>query len=204
MNTTSAESNKEIIEEDLTRLKSIWQHPAYRFLMLFLGLFILLYYFNIFYIGIVTPGGYYSPFLDTYLNYIEGLRYVLLQSSAEILKLAGYQVFTTDIWLRVVGRGGIILAYDCLGYGVMSFFTAFVIAYPKALKSKLWFLPLGLVLIQSLNIIRFVLLSLYWRHSGLKSFIDHHDLFNIILYIALLGVMFVWVRKGGMGEKEER
>jgi exosortase/archaeosortase family protein len=75
----------------------------------------------------------------------------------------------------------------------MSFFTAFVLAYPKSLKSKLWFLPLGLVLIQTLNVIRFVLLGLYWKQSGLRKHLDHHDIFNMVLYVALLAVIYLWI-----------
>lgn len=176
-------------------LKTIWQNTTYRFLVLFLGIFVFLYYLNIAYNGIVAPGGFYNQFIAENLNYVEGLRFVLLESSALILKALNFQVFTTDIWLRVAGRGGIIVAYDCLGFGVMSFFTAFVLAYPKPSKSKMWFLPVGLILIQSLNITRFILLALYWRSSDLKSFIDHHDLFNIILYVILLVVIYLWINK---------
>ena len=179
----------------LNNMYLIWHNKSYRFLILFLGLFTFLYYFNIAYIGLVAPGHYYVPFLAEHLNYINGLRYVLMQVSAFLIKASGEQVFTTDIWLRVSGRGGFIMAYDCLGYGVMSFLTAFVIAYPKPLKSKLWFLPAGLLLIQTLNVIRFVLLGLYWKKSHLKHFMDHHDIFNLILYAILLMVIWFWVEE---------
>ncbi len=119
-----------------------------------------------------------------------------MQTSASIIRAMGEQVFTTEIWFRVVGRGGFVMAYDCLGYGVMSFFTAFVIAFPKPIKSKLWFLPAGLLLIQTLNVIRFVFLGLYWRQSELKTIIDHHDLFNIVLYIVLMIVLYFWLNSG--------
>ena len=174
-------------------IRRILQNRTYRFLIIFLSLFCFLYYFNIIFIGLVAPGGYYTPFLAQYLNYIEGLRYALMQSSASIVRALGEQVFTTELWMRVTGRGGFIMAYDCLGFGIMSFFTAFVVAFPKPLKTKFWFLPAGLLLIQSLNIIRFVLLGLYWKQSGLKAVIDHHDLFNIILYIILMIVLYFWV-----------
>jgi exosortase/archaeosortase family protein len=173
--------------------QAVWHQPMYRFLILFLGIFGLLYYFNIAYMGLVTPGNYYVPALDIHFDYIEGLRTGLLNMTSGILEAMGYRVSIMGIWLRVVGRGGFNMAYDCLGYGVMSFLIAFVVAYPKSLKSKLWFLPLGLLLIQTLNIIRFVLLGLFWKQSGLKEHIDHHDIFNIVLYIVLLMVIYFWI-----------
>jgi len=174
-------------------MKKILQNPTYRFLTLFLSLFVIFYYFNLFVIGVCTPGGFYIAFADQYLNYIELLQNVLLRCTVAILNSLGYHTFTMDNWLQVTGKGGFILAYACLGYGVMSFFAAFVIAYPKPIKSKYIFLPAGLIFIQMLNITRFVLLALYWRGSLLRGIIDHHDLFNLILYAILILVIYSWV-----------
>ena len=172
----------------------LWQNRSYRFIILLLGVFGLMYYFNEFYIGITAPGGHYVPFLDEHLNYISGLRFVLIQTAEWILNLLGYSTFTTEYWLRVAGRGGVVVVYSCLGFGVMSFFTAFVIAWPAKLKSKLWFLPLGLVIIQLLNLCRFVLLPLYWKGSGLRGQVDHHNIFNGIVYLILIIVIYFWIR----------
>lgn len=180
-------------------IRQFWQDRTYRFVLILLSVFALLYYFNQFYIGITAPGGYYSSFLDHHLNYISGLRFVLIQTAEGILNLLGYSTFTTEFWLRVSGHGGVVVVYSCLGFGVMSFFTAFVIAWPAKLRSKLWFLPLGLVVIQLLNLCRFVLLPLYWKGSGLRGRIDHHDLFNGIVYAILLGIIYFWVRKNEHG-----
>ena len=176
-------------------ISRVWHDSLYRFLIILLAVFSCLYYFNQFYIGITAPENIYIPFLDQHLNYISGLRYVLMHSSAWVLEQFGFSTFTTDYWLRVSGRGGVVVVYSCLGFGVMSFFTAFVIAWPKSLKSKAWFLPVGLLLIQLLNITRFILLSLYWKKSAFRGVIDHHDLFNIILYLILLCVIYLWAHK---------
>ncbi|MBC7915748.1 MAG: hypothetical protein H7Y07_16690 [Pyrinomonadaceae bacterium] len=177
-------------------MRNIWQNPTYRFLILFLGSFTFLYYLNLAFIGISAPGGYYVAILDQHFNYIRALTNFLLQSTVYVLNLLGYKTFTSNNWLHVSGKGGFILAYECLGYGIMSFFTAFVLAYPKPTKSKYLFLPAGLILIQMLNITRFVLLSLYWRGSIFKGIIDHHDLFNLILYACLLLVIYLWINFG--------
>lgn len=75
----------------------------------------------------------------------------------------------------------------------MSFFIAFVIAYPKKLSSKLWFLISGLLGIQFLNIIRFVLLALFWSKKT-NQVIDHHTIFNIIIYILIMICLYFWVK----------
>jgi len=164
-----------------------------RFAVLFIGLFAIFYYFNILFLGFTSPGNYYSSFFDHYLNYIAALRWFLLQSSSGILRLWGFSTLTNTDQLLVVGRGIITLAYDCLGLGVMSFFAAFVLSYPKSsTRPKLTFLTIGLLTIQMLNIVRFVLLALFW-HGAYSGIIDHHTLFNVIIYIVISISLYFWV-----------
>ena len=177
-------------------LKQLWNNPSLRFVVLFLALFTLFYYFNIFYIGITAPGNHYSEFLDQHLNYIRGFRIFLISVSAALMRLFGYEVFTSDTTLHALNAGGINVVYSCLGFGVMSFFVAFVIAWPeRSIKSKLLFIPAGLILIQVLNIARFILITLFWRTSALRSVVDHHILFNSILYVVLLATIYFWISR---------
>ncbi|MDF3079254.1 MAG: glycosyltransferase [Sphingobacteriaceae bacterium] len=176
------------------------RNPAMVFAVTFVVLFCLLYYFNELYIGITSPGGNYSPWLDKHLNYIRGFRHLLLDISSFVLSALGFEAVTDDTHLWVRGHSGIVLVYSCLGFGVMSFFTAFVLAWPKSWKEKAWFLPAGLVLIQALNILRFIVISIFYNRASMNGLIDHHDLFNIILYFILLSVIYWWVNrkvKGG-------
>ncbi|TWR25202.1 hypothetical protein FPZ43_17170 [Mucilaginibacter pallidiroseus] len=164
------------------------------FVITFLCLFALLYGFYVGYLSIVTPGGPYFKFLDKHLNFIQGLRHVLLQSSSGILQLLGYTTKTTDIEMLVVGHNVILVGYDCLGFGVMCFFIAFVLAYPATLKGKLIFGIAGLLCIQALNLCRFMLLALYWRHS--KVYIsDHHTIYNIVMYIIIAISLYFYIRR---------
>jgi len=165
-----------------------------KFVFSFLVLFLLFYYFNILFFGITSPGNYYSPFLADHLNYIKGLRWLLLNSSAFVLNLFGFTAITSDYELLVAGRGVIQLVYTCLGLGLISFFAAFIIAYPKKLRSKVIFLISGIFGIEVLNIIRFILLVLYWNKRD-AQIIDHHTLFNIIIYILIAISLYFWVRE---------
>jgi exosortase/archaeosortase family protein len=166
-----------------------------RFVVVFLTLFAIFYYFNIYFFGITLPGNHYNAFLDENLNYIRLLRHLLLQSSAQIINWLGFTTITNDQELLVVGKGIIKLVYSCLGLGIMSFFSAFVIAYPTKLRSKLIFLVTGNLCIQLLNVVRFVLLALFWnKQKGL--ILDHHTIFNIIIYIIIAISIYFWVRHG--------
>jgi len=165
-----------------------------RFVLTFLSLFLLLHYFNILFFGLTTPENHYSPFLDNHLNYIRGLRHLLLGSSEWLLRLAGYDTVSNDMELLVAGKGHIRVLYSCLGLGVMSFLTAFVIAFPATLRQKLVFLLPALIIIQLLNILRFVLLALFWKSPG-SLIIDHHTVFDAIIYVLIVVSLYVWVQR---------
>lgn len=168
------------------------ESPA-RFLLVFLSIFVVFYYFNVLFFGVTSPGNHYIAFLDQHLNYIRLLRHFLLNATAQALNWMGYTAITSDTELLVVGHGVIRLVYSCLGLGVMSFFTAFIIAFPKNSKSKFIFFFSGAVIFQMLNIARFVVLALFWK-STKGIILDHHTIFNIFIYI-LIGIsIYFWVK----------
>jgi len=164
-----------------------------RFIVSFILLFVIFYYFNIFFFGITSPGNYYSAFLANHLNYIRGLRWLLLNSSAQILNWMGFAAITNEYNLLVAGHGILQLVYSCLGLGVISFFAAFVLSYPKQRKPKIIFLIGGILGIEFLNIIRFVLLALFWNKRE-NHILDHHTIFNIIIYLIIAITLYVWVK----------
>ncbi|MDN3548754.1 exosortase Y [Mucilaginibacter aquaedulcis] len=170
------------------------QLSPFKFVLKFSVLFFVFYYFNLLFLGITSPGNHYNSFLATHLNYIEGLRSILLSATSLVINWFGFTVIHNHIDLLVVGRDAIRLAYDCLGFGLMSFITAFVIAYPKKLSQKLLFLLPAILVIQLLNIARLVILALFWNRKANQA-IDHHTLFNIILYIIMMVSIYSWVKR---------
>nr|WP_067057285.1 hypothetical protein [Mucilaginibacter sp. L294] len=168
--------------------------PAVIFVIKFLCLFGLLYGFYLGYLSISSPGGVYIAFFDTYLNFIAWLRYLLIESSAIILNLLGYQTKTNTDQMLVIGHNIIYVGYDCLGFGVMCFFSAFVLTYPGVLKIKIYFLGIGLIVIQLINLARFVILSLYWHRSTSVYLSDHHTIFNLIVYILISVSLYFYIR----------
>lgn len=180
------------IEELLKPKQHVVQFSTFRFILSFFVLFGLLYGFNIFYIGITSPGGSYASFLDQHFNYIKAWRTWDLRSTQFILETSGYKVYTNHTTLKVSGFGGFKIIYSCLGYGMMSLFTAFILAYPKPFRIKSKFLIGGLMLIQILNTGRLVLISLYYKPLALG--LDHHHLFNGILYTILTIVLYSFTK----------
>lgn len=170
------------------------KNRALRFVAVFLVLFLLFYYGNKFYFSLTIPGKRYNEWLAQHLNYIAGLRHLLLGYSKWFLELIGFTALTNDQELMVVGRNTLKVVYTCLGLGVLSFFAAFVIAYPKPWKPKLIFLIVGMISIQVLNVCRLILLVLYWSPRN-QRVIDHHTIFNILIYIIIAISLYFWVKE---------
>jgi exosortase/archaeosortase family protein len=118
---------------------------------------------------------------------------VLLNTSTGILNLLGFSAICNNYDLLVAGRGSIQVVYSCLGLGVSSFFAAFVLAYPQHLKAKIIFIICGILTIEILNVLRFVLLALFWNKADSKI-IDHHTIFNIIIYALIAISLYFWVK----------
>ena len=169
------------------------KNKAFNFALTFIVLFLVFYYFNIGFFSITSPGSsHYIPFFAEHLNYISWLRNLLLGSAAALLNLLGFTAIRNEYRLLVAGHGTILLVYSCLGLGVMSFFTAFVIAYPKPLRRKIYFIVAGIICIQVLNILRLAIVALYWTNKA-QQIIDHHFVFNSIIYLLISISLYFWV-----------
>ncbi len=178
----------------MIKIKKLWNDPYSKFIIVFIGIYIAIYFFNIGYIGITAKGGLYVPFLAEHLNYIEWWRTFSIEVSAKILRALGETVLTNGTQLKVISKSGFRLVYECLGYGFMSAFIAFCISFPNPFKFRFPFMLAGLVLIQALNIARFVLLALFWHKHKLPFDMDHHTFFNALMYLMMLAICYLWIQ----------
>ena len=167
-----------------------------RFVIKFILVFIICYYGTLAVIGLSVPGGYYSPFIDHYLDYISWLRSSLLYGSKAVLSLFGIKTYMAGEYnLRVVNGRGIRMVYECIGYGVMSVWVALVVATPAKFKKKMFWLLLGLFLICLLNITRLSFLLVATNKGWpMPLGLDHHTWFTIFSYLFIFIFMFLFNR----------
>ncbi len=168
-----------------------------RFLTIF-GVAFLLFYFSAQLItGLAVPGGMYSPFVEKYFNVAGWLRSSLILSTKWLVSLFGIETIRTDDYvLRIINAGGIRMVYSCLGFGVMSFWIAYIAATVAQLNNKIKWLIFGLLLIWIINILRITMVLL----SGYKGWKfpfgwDHHTWFNIITYLAIFVMMYFFEKE---------
>ncbi len=156
-------------------------------------------------IGITSPGGYYSPIAAKYLNYVAALRYLLLHASKLFLELLGYDVYLKDVYsIKYQNKGGVHVGYDCIGYGVLIFWTAFIFANNGSAIKKILWIAGGLFCIFIINVIRISLLLIANINNwNLFHKMDHHLLFNITAYLFIFIMIYFFDRSSAKANFEK-
>jgi len=173
-----------------------------RFLIKFLVIFLVLYLGTLAIIGLAAPGKYYSPFIEKYFDYVSWIKHSLMKGAAVIAHLFGFNTREEPGFLvRIIGGRGVIIAMDCVGYGVMSFWSAFVIASPGAWKRKIVWLLLGLISLWFINVLRIgIFLVAINKGWGMPLGWDHHTWFNIIAYAFIF--LMIWAFDKNIKQRE--
>ena len=174
------------------------EHPFLRYLAKLLVAFFILYAGTFAWIGFAAPGGIYSPFIDQYLNYPAWLRASLLWGARTLLQLFGYHPYKQDAHVLVLRYGiSIRMVYACLGYGVMSLWGAFIFANRGSWQRKLKWIIGGWLTIWAINVVRCsVYLIALSKHTGMPFGMEVHTWFNVISYLAIGLMVWVWDRGG--------
>ncbi len=106
--------------------------------------------------------------------------------------------------IRINGGRGVIIAMDCVGYGVYSFWIAFVGANKGSFGRKIKWIVFGVLALWLINDVRITLFLLAINKGWpMPLGLDHHTWFNIFAY-GLIFLMIWWYDKTGkMGRLEK-
>lgn len=169
--------------------------PKVLFALKLLLLYYAFYYAIVLYIGLCAPGGLYIPFLEQHLNFIAAYRHLLIAGSDFIAQPFNLKTLQSDTQFLIVGRGVINIVYNCLGYGILSFLAAFSVLMPqKTLKNRLLFFSSNFLLVTFLNMLRIFLVA-YYAYIAKTMAVDHHLIFNSIVYLILFISIFWWSKR---------
>lgn len=181
----------------LNVIRTMFNENLYsRYLAKFLVAFCLLYFGTEAFIGLAAPGGFYISFFDHYLNYIAWLRASILIGAKTLLAVFGYEAYRPDKFLLKLANGeGVRMVYACIGYGIMSFWIAFVFANKGRWQKKAKWISGGLLSIWLINVIRVsVLLLANSKNKRMPLGIDHHTWFNIAAYLLIFVLIYFYDR----------
>ena len=149
-------------------------------------------------IGIAAPGKLYSPFVESYLDYVKWIKLSLIWATGSILSIFGISTYTIpDFIIRITDGRGVFIAMDCVGYGVYSFWIAFVVANSGSFWRKFSWIIFGVLGLWLINVIRITLFLLAVNRGWpMPLGWDHHTWFNIFAYL-LIFIMIWWYDKTG-------
>lgn len=176
------------------RVKNRKNYAEIFFVSRFLVIFIFLYYFNLFFIGITGKGGgFYIAFIDEHLNYIRWLRESIIYFSSLVLGIFNYDTIRLPYHLKIINGVRVGVGYSCLGYGLMSMHIALALSYPFKINIRRRYLIGGLLAIYTINVIRIAAVGwVYTEYKGIN--IDHHLIFNIVAYLLIFIMMVYTIR----------
>ena len=126
---------------------------------------------------------------------------ILVHNSDLLLSIIGFDTIPTDILgesIRTVGidgSHGVWIGDPCNGLTLFALFTGFVLAFPGPIKSKLWFIPVGIVSIHLLNVIRVSALAVIQHYAPDYLEFNHTYTFTILVYSYVFYLWHIWSNK---------
>lgn len=163
-----------------TSFKNI--NPLYRFLISF-GVLALIWY-PLYYFVIQKYTSLDMLVIDT-----------TLQTSKAILNTFGYTSFIEGRVLRIAGTSGLWVGDNCNAVALFALFSGFIISFPGNIKSKLWFIPAGIILVFIMNCLRMVFLAIIDTYSRAWTEFNHTYTFTILIYGFIFGLWMFWVNR---------
>ncbi|CAN5350652.1 hypothetical protein BH09BAC2_BH09BAC2_15720 [soil metagenome] len=180
------------------RIKDYLQNKPLRiYLLKFALAFCFLYFGTLAVIGISAPGGLYNSFIAQHLNYIDWLRSALLHVSKIVVNIFGFKSRIFNDYVLGIPEGhSVRMVYKCVGYGVMSFWGAFIFANNITWQRKILWILSGWLMIFIINVIRIAALVIAVNtNTKLPVAIDHHTIFNIVAYALIFCMIWIFDKK---------
>ncbi|MCC6290420.1 MAG: hypothetical protein IT249_21295 [Chitinophagaceae bacterium] len=186
-------------------IKTVNRYIDTGFLVKFIGLFLVFYYANQFFVKLISPQTqWYNAYIATHYNYVSWAISSLTHMSGYIGELMGVNNYIKgDGLLATATNRGVYVKWQCIGLGIYSFWLAFILAHKMSIGKKLLYSVGGIILMWLLNCFRIALL-LYGIAHNLKPWkkslkfigaINHHDLYNYVCYMIIIAGIYFYYRK---------
>ena len=151
---------------------------------------------------------FYELILKKYTRFDQYFIRIIIDACEQILSFLNYKTFASkeinDFQVfGIDGSNGVWIGGPCNGITLMFLFAIFIIAYPGNLKHKLWYLPVGIILVYILNLFRIISLSLiaYYKPSYIEF--NHTYTFTFIAYSFVFSLWMIWVNRFSIKKENE-
>jgi len=186
-------------------LKSEFQMKQFLiFIIKFILFFLFFYYGTKGVIALSATEGHYSKFVADYLDYVSLLKRSLILGTRLLLSFFHIETYQVDPFVVRIKNGvGVRIAHGCVGYGVYSFWLAYVLSNSLKVNVKVKFIVFGLFFLWLINVLRISLLLVTMQNNKQMPLgLDHHTWFNIVSYVAIFAMIYGFERKSVNQEKK--
>ena len=143
----------------------------------------------------------YQYFLKEQTLLDEYLIHSMVVSSEWVLRNLGYALYemqTTELrWqIGIADSVGLLhIGAPCDGLVLFVLFAVFVLAFPGPGRRKLWFIPLGVLLIHLANLVRVVSLVMIQFNSPENLQFNHDYTWTVLIYAFIFWLWYVWATR---------
>ena len=88
---------------------------------------------------------------------------------------------------------GVWIGEPCNGIKVFGLFTIFIFSFKGKVLNKLWFIPLGILILHCINVIRVAILTYISATNPYILDFNHNITFQLIVYVSMLGLWYWWI-----------
>lgn len=113
--------------------------------------------------------------------------------TARVLQLVGYNIsLSADNVVRHDNNVAVHVVWACTGLKQAYIFVCIIAFYRGTLKNKLWFIPLGLLVVYLFNIFRIVAITALIKEHPEWFYILHEHVFKYLFYVIIFGMWILW------------
>ena len=129
----------------------------------------------------------------------ENLISLIIANASFTLKLLGFTVYQgiENGNMQLIGIDGahpIWIGSPCNALSLFMFFALFIIAFPGKPKRKIWFIPMGIILIHLTNVFRIICLALINYYKPEYLAFNHTYTFTLLVYSIIFLLWMWWVK----------
>ena len=162
---------------------------------------------DVFWFAVITLAIHYSyrfwsyslhfwPILATMNELQQGLtNWVYIQSMWVNRNILNIPMQAADHTMYFNNGSWISINLSCAGDKQILQFFLLLLIYPGLWKQKLWYIPLGMIILHCTNILRIVLLSLVSIYRPEWWHIAHNFVLRGMFYVVILVLWIIWVER---------
>ena len=133
---------------------------------------------------------------DFWLSGLEDrLTFKVVDASVALLNTLGYNARASDYMIQINGMDMVFVYHACNGMILMALFSGFIIAFPGRWEMKLLYIPIGILVINLVNVLRVTALAINAHYYSHTVEFNHKYTFTIIVYAVIFALWMLWIKR---------